>query len=337
MGYRDAYRDNKRVINEKLYETLLVYLTFIPFTVLGTYTRLGIFRLSSYEPSYITATSTIWSNMVACFLFGAIRYADGIITIDSYTLPSLTTGFCGTASSFSSFILELFQHSTHSAISGAQYPNAGYGVMEFLSVLLIQLVASGGALVFGQTVARHLLNHYTSYHKKLQKFINYGGKLMRFACIPIVVSQIVLAIVFSGNSRFWTLDALFGIVGASIRFELSKHFNNRFNWFPMGTFLANIISSTLACVLFILRYGLKDGHPLVTNAEATSMVLYLLLGFCGSLSTLSTFVYEGNNMPITNACWYYFLSVGICFCVSIVITGTYAWTHRIQDIQGRIA
>ncbi|CDO92306.1 unnamed protein product [Kluyveromyces dobzhanskii CBS 2104] len=210
--------------------------------------------------------------------------------------------------------------------------------MEFISVLMVQLLASGGSIVFGQTVAKNLLNHFSSHHAQLQKVLKICGKLMRYACIPIVVSQLVLAIVFDGSSRLWTVCALFGIVGAIIRFELAKRFNNgKYGWFPWGTFVANVSSTTIASVFFLLKYGLKDGQLLVTNKEASSMLQYLTLGFCGSLSTLSTFVYEGYNMPIIHASLYYFSSIAICFCISILIVGTYAWTHGILPTERLIS
>ena len=256
-----------------------------------------------------------------------------MIELDGLLLPAIATGFCGTFSSFSSFILELFQHSTNQGLSRAAYPNAGYGVMEFISVVLIQLIASGGALVFGMAVMRHLLTNYNINSNKIQRSSKFLAVIARWSCVPIIVSHIVLSIVFTKRAGFWTISSLFGIVGSSVRWELSNVLNNRYKWFPLGTFLSNITSITIASALFLARYGLKNGQLLIKKNESLDMITYLILGFCGGMSTLSTFVYEGYKMNLIHSTIYYIISVGICYIISILIIGIYGWLNGIMPTE----
>lgn len=96
------------------------------------------------------------------------------------------------------------------------------------------------------------------------------------------------------RSDGFAIAALLGPVGAMARFKLARlngSMAGRLSWFPLGTFIANMF----ACVV---NYCIRAGLDLTagTKRELPYMQAALLsgvmLGFSGSLSTVSTWVVE---------------------------------------------
>ena len=83
----------------------------------------------------------------------------------------------------------------------------------------------------------------------------------------------------------WILVFIGGGIGSILRYGISVFFQKQSTvTLPYATLWANIIS----CVVFALIYFLyqqKDTIP-------SSLKMFLLIGFCGGLSTFSTFSVE---------------------------------------------
>ncbi|WP_035847194.1 fluoride efflux transporter CrcB [Kitasatospora azatica] len=98
------------------------------------------------------------------------------------------------------------------------------------------------------------------------------------------------------------LVALGAVVGAPLRYLTDRAVQARHDSvFPWGTFAVNVVGS--------LALGLVAGAVL---AGAASAQLQLLVGtgFCGALTTYSTFSYETLRLAESGARWYAAANVG---------------------------
>ena len=75
-----------------------------------------------------------------------------------------------------------------------------------------------------------------------------------------------------------------GGLGSLFRYGAGLYFGKLWSWFPMGTLVANAV----AC--FVL--GIVMSLPQFRNTVSPAYFLLLSVGFCGGLSTFSTYIYE---------------------------------------------
>jgi len=75
-----------------------------------------------------------------------------------------------------------------------------------------------------------------------------------------------------------------GGIGCVVRYLISILLKNQVSYFPLSTLIANVI----ACIVFALTL------VILKNIQGLSdqLRLFVLTGFCGGLSTFSTFSYE---------------------------------------------
>lgn len=318
-------------------------LILITFSILGTYTRLGLTDLTNYAGSYVQGPNVLWPNFTACACMGLVQGLNKYKIIPSSLFGGLTTGYAGTASSFSSLMMELFNHSTAQYSANIsmdiKFPNRAYGILEFLSVLTVELGVSICGLVLGYHVAKEL-GKYMEEEKgmpselsiNISSFLDGVEAAVIALALPFLIVQVVLAAVYSNFSRGWTLSAVFGIFGTLARYYISRWYNIIYPHFPLGTFTVNVGASMLLAVFQLLIRGkLSDGTMIIKSVNTSRVVGALGTGLCGAMSTISTFVNEGYQLPLRPVSLYYFVSIFISYSLFIVILGSYAWTRGLTD------
>lgn len=347
-------------------------------TILGNYARQGLEYLTNYEPSYVRPTTVLWANCGGCIMMGLCQdLRELFFYANEYHVLflSITTGFCGSFSSFSTMIIEMFTYSAsltnENIATGSRLPNRAYGIMEFLSVMIVHLGVSLSGLLLGRKLGKEVLIPYfisrptktevsltdneptepsdnsgeviektdsyvepEYYTPRWCVYILFGLDLfLTYMSIPILVMIIILTAFYGNYSRgVWTLPVLFGIPGSFLRYYLSKWFNNRksLSMFPVGTFIANISATLILSILIMVQRGQKNGQTherIINNKNTCHIVQALGSGFCGSLSTVSTFINEAHQKDISYILRYYFITIFCAYCLCVITLGSYSWTR----------
>lgn len=93
---------------------------------------------------------------------------------------------------------------------------------------------------------------------------------------------VIFAAIFSQNQKELALVCVFSPAGALARWYLS-FYNGKWPHFPIGTYIANVFATAFIAVLALLQSGV------FLMPIACQVVQALQDGFCGCLSTISTF------------------------------------------------
>lgn len=119
---------------------------------------------------------------------------------------------------------------------------------------------------------------------------------------------------------------LLSFVGAWLRYTLSAQLDVYTPYFPMGTFLSNVLASVLVgCVEILLHREYRECRrsTRLQPAKCTDTPYFLIeaaaYGICSSLSTMSTFIAELSILPTRYAYRYGLLTVLFAFGCAILV------------------
>ncbi|KAL9583273.1 MAG: hypothetical protein Q9203_005150, partial [Teloschistes exilis] len=298
------------------------YLIF--FSILGTLARLGLQALTFY-PGAPVQTGVLWANVGGSLIMGFLAEDRKFFSAwsppssqDSQsqnphgetnrpssqasstthkkqhaalkkTIPlyiGLSTGFCGSFTSFSSFIRDAFlalanalpvpiSHTSTAAIDPAStvHRNGGYSLMALLAVIITTVSLSLSALMLGAHLAIAVERYMPSMsHLFARRFVDRAVVLLAWGSW---LGAIFMAIWppdrhsnNNNNNRSprerWRGTALFALIfappGCLARFYLSLALNSTLASFPLGTFTVNVFGCAVEAMLYDLqRIPLRGG------------------------------------------------------------------------------
>ncbi|MCJ1368760.1 hypothetical protein MMC16_007906 [Acarospora aff. strigata] len=274
------------------------------------------------------------------------------------TIPlyiGLATGFCGSLTSFSSFMRDVFlalsndlpvprSHTKAGPIisSGPVPRNGGYSFMALIAVILITVCLCLSALQCGA----HLAIALEAITPALG--VEYRRRILDRAAVVLGwgtwLSAVFIAIWPpdrpggpSGRSNWsqetWRGEAVFALVfaplGCLVRFYASTYLNGRILSFPLGTFVVNISGTVILGMCYDLQHVRLGSSSLrmVGGSRVGCQVLQGVMdGFCGCLTTVSTWVVELKTLKKRHAYIYGSVSVGLGLAFLVVIMGSLRWT-----------
>lgn len=117
-----------------------------------------------------------------------------------------------------------------------------------------------------------------------------------------------------------TFAILLGPPGTLLRYELSRRLNRIYSALPLGTLAANTLATLIFALtaLFMRRTG--------TGATSCAALWGMQDGFCGSLSTVSTFVVELRGLGRRESWRYAGVSWALGQAVMLLVLGSWAWS-----------
>jgi CrcB protein len=252
------------------------------------------------------------------------------------TIPlyiGLATGFCGSFTSFSSFIRDIFfalsnDMPTPEMGTATVSRNGGYSFMALIAVIMTTVSLSLGGLFIGA----HLALALEPFTPSLP--IIFTRKIVDRVCVFVAwgcwLGAAILSIlppdrfVNLGGSETWRGRATFALVfaplGCLVRFYASLHLNGRMASFPLGTFAVNIFGTAILGMAWDLAH-IPDGGVI-----GCQVLQGIEDGFCGCLTTVSTWVAELVALRRRHAYVYGSASVLVAFSCMVAIMGGLRWS-----------
>lgn len=355
------------------------YLIF--FSLLGTLARLGLQALTSAYPQSPIIFPSIWPNFAGCVVMGFLAEDRMLFRPDwgqqqpnpkkdddddeeakdidpaaakkahmalKKTIPlyvGLATGFCGSFTSFSSFIRDIFlalsnDLAAHGSATAPVSRNGGYSFMALLAVMITTISLSLSGLFVGAHLAIAIATLFTRFDLGLpytfvSRVLDRLVVLLGFGCW---LGAVLLSIwppdrhSVQPEKERWRGTATFALVfaplGCLTRFYASAHLNGWLPSFPLGTFVVNMLGTAVLGMAWDLNHV-----PSLGGVVGCQVLQGVADGFCGCLTTVSTWVSELAALRRRHAYVYGGASVGGGLALMVVIMGSLRWTEGFGGVK----
>ncbi|GMK56700.1 hypothetical protein CspeluHIS016_0305400 [Cutaneotrichosporon spelunceum] len=296
------------------------YASLVLSSMLGTLIRLGLNAMGDYDGRVIFPLA--WAQGVGCGIMGlgAARKAE-VAWIYPPITTFVTTGVAGSTTTFSSWMLEGFEAFADTpagpfqkTVNGVAYSLATFAV-SYAGIVLGEQVSS-----FFPSLPRPRPRPSSSGRHSLSPAPLADGLMFLLA----LASYAAAFAMYFAAPRSWRERAVFALLlsppGAMIRYALSK-LNTRSVFvrrFPIGTFIANMAATLVIGGVYAAGYRPAD-------VSACDAFHALESGFCGCLSTVSTFVVEARNLRHRWAWGYVLGSVVVGHLMILATAGGVRW------------
>lgn len=256
------------------------------------------------------------------------------------TIPlyiGLATGFCGSFTSFSAFIRDIFLALSNDlpnpGTTAIAPRNGGYSFMALLAVILITVSLCLSGLFIGAHLAITLEPITPSLpYLFTRKFADRLAVFLAWGCwLGAVVLSIFPPDRFGGGTEVWrgraTFSLVFAPLGCLARFYASLYLNGRIASFPLGTFAVNIFGTA------ILGMSWDLAHVPLGGVIGCQVLQGIEDGFCGCLTTVSTWVAELAALRRRHAYFYGAMSVVSGLAILVAIMGGLRWSDGFAALE----
>ncbi|KAI1267450.1 CrcB-like protein-domain-containing protein [Xylariaceae sp. FL1019] len=258
------------------------------------------------------------------------------------TIPlyiGLATGFCGSLTSFSSFIRDIFlalSNDLPESDGSTPIPrNGGYSFLALLAVTIATISLSFSGFYIGTQLAAGLEPVTPSLpYSWTRKVLDPLAVVLGWGSwIGAVILSIIPPDRFAnaGAAETWRGTAIFAIVfaplGCLLRFYVSAKLNGRVPSFPLGTFAVNMLGTAVLGLAWDLAHVPEGG---VIGCQVFQGIED---GFCGCLTTVSTWITELAVLPRRKSYTYGGVSVIGGLALMIAIMGGLKWSQGYSGLQ----
>jgi CrcB protein len=323
------------------------YLCF--FSYAGYATRYGLAVVFAapqgigYTCMYFTLFTDFYANALGCFVMGILAECNVVLLVpNKFTRLSnlvavgMMTGYCGCTTTFSSW-----QYDSMYALLTGQ-------VGTFFLREVIGLCVSYYALVFGHDMAaliiipifNAILHKIRSKKQTIadmkddkRKGISVTTVLWRVIIVLFVIANVLLTCLFIAllsspldpTTRLVSAAMLFCPFGCTLRYLFSLGNVKLAPKIPIFTFCANLLATIIVGFFKVT----DQRYSSIYNTEGLHIFFMGVTGgFCGCLSTVSSFI-EEIHTKLKDVRWRYLylvLSLVVPCLALLVIVGSFVWT-----------
>ncbi|KAL2142626.1 hypothetical protein VTI28DRAFT_890 [Corynascus sepedonium] len=323
----------------------------ILFSIFGTLARLGIQALTNY-PGTPVVFASIWPNFAGSLAMGflledRVLFRDPSLPFNNEenaasakqahaalkkTIPlyiGLATGFCGSLTSFSAFMRDtLLALVNDLPASSPHHRSGGHSFLALLAVPVVTLSLSLSAFSLGIHLGAALASLAPRLLARAPSV--YGGRLLLDRLAVLLgwgcwLGAVLLSALAPADYASWrgdaTLALVFAPLGCLARFYVSLWLNPRIATFPVGTFLVNLVGTGVLALAWDLAHS-----GVVTVTIGCHLLAGIQDGFCGCLTTVSTWVAELSALKRKHAYVYGGASVLCGVVIVIAVMGGLRWS-----------
>jgi fluoride ion exporter CrcB/FEX len=203
--------------------------------------------------------------------------------------------------------------------------NGGYSALAVLAVPIITLSLSLSALFLGAHLAIALAPWTPALPRGARTVLDRASVLLGWG--GLVGAGLVYGYAPEGGRRAEVALALaYAPVGCVLRFVTSLWLNAQAKSFPVGTFVANMVgTAVLAAAWSVAHSSPGGGEGVARGVRVCELLGAVQDGFCGCLTTVSTFVVELAALRRRHAYVYGGASVLGGLVVVVAIMGSLRW------------
>jgi len=291
----------------------------IPASIFGALARVGLLALTTYDGRAIFPLA--WVQAAGCLIMGfALGLKEPIGQFYGPLYTALTTGFCGSLTTFSSWQLDVFTswlNPTHAHRDWFRDVIDGLGKTFFTLAISLSSVKLGAHLA---SVVSPFIPRFPSPSRSTRYILSILAILVYAGAFPAYFRM-------SPSFRHQATAAiLFAFPGTLARYLLSINLNPLLKLFPLGTFTANVFGTALIGTFHVLQSTRTPPSP-----NACAVLQGLIDGYCGCLTTVSTFATEVAALAPGKGWFYVVLSWVTCQLLLLVILGPSYWVGNVSE------
>ncbi|ETS63208.1 hypothetical protein PaG_02991 [Moesziomyces aphidis] len=297
-------------------------------SIWGTLAREGLVALNTYDGQGVAPL--VWAQAVGCLVMGLAVGANRKPIEGRYppAYVMITTGFCGSVTAFSSWILAVFR------AFGNQMHYDRHGLHNVMDALTQTGVTLGMAIA--ATAAGIALSSVLNVERVFSlarrgapsgKAVSTGRTLGMDAAAAVLglvfwIGAAVLCALYA-PFRNVTFSLVLAPPGAVLRWYLSRlntHALAKRTALPLGTLAANLLATAVIAAAFTASRVGSTPSSFSGGRTACQALQGLEDGFCGCLSTISTFAVELRTLSPRRAVRYAVVSwvAGVLICVLLI-------------------